>query len=81
MQNRPKPPSPSQLLKQVNHWNEHHAIGDHVRHFPVLGDTNYTVERIAGVAYILGDHTAVVKLSARAGCFALDNLEPMEPAE
>jgi len=74
---RPPRPTPSQLLHQCILWNNACPIGQHVRYFPIQGRDEYTVQQTDGLAYILGDHTAVVRLRGKAGCFALDNLQPM----
>ena len=71
-------PTNSQLLRQCIDWNTAYRIGTHVRYFPVLGQSDYSIQQTDGLAYILGDHTAVVRLRSKAGCFALTNLEPVD---
>ena len=79
MQEQETQPRPSQLLRQCIDWNEANPPGTHVRYFPVLGRSDYSVYQTDGLAFILGDHSAVVRLRFKAGCFALANLQPMEP--
>jgi len=71
----PTKPTPSQLLRECNDWNEFHPIGTRVEYYPVLGRDQFTICRTDGLAYILGDHSAVIRLRGRAGCFALANLK------
>jgi hypothetical protein len=67
-------PTPSQLLRECNDWSEAHPIGQRVQYFSIAGNAEFTICRTDGLAYILGDHSAVIRLRGRAGCFALANI-------
>lgn len=78
MERRPKQPTMDELNAQVNYWNEHHPIGTAVKFQPVLGIEEYEARNTESMAYILSGHTAVVKLSGRAGCVGLTHCKPVE---
>lgn len=72
---RPRRKSLNELKAQVIVWNHEHPVGTPVIFHPVIGEQKGRNDKTAGEAYLLGDHTAVVKLEKTPGCVALDACE------
>lgn len=70
---RPKPKTAEQLQKQCDEWNARWPVGTEIEYYPVAGDTQYSVHRTRGPAYVLSGHTAVIFLEDKSGCVALDH--------
>lgn len=76
---RPARPDRAQAEQAVRDWNYLHRVGVAVR---VHRDNGAVLEtRTRSDAQLLGGHTAVVWVEGIAGAYALDRVEPVEPAD
>jgi hypothetical protein len=79
MSGRPKQKSQAELEAQVAEWNAKHRVCALVKYYPVRGRDQWETCTTNSEAWVLSGHTAVVGLTGKSGCFALDNIEPYAP--
>jgi len=67
----------NKATKQVAKWNAEHPPGTSVRRYRLMDPLREPMEETVtdGPAWIIGDHSAVVRLKGKAGCYHLDCLE------
>jgi len=66
--------TPAQV--RSDEWNARYPIGTEVLLVDDYGDTTRTETR--GTAYVLGEHTAVIAVEGRKGCYMLSRIRPLE---
>lgn len=66
--------SPEQLLRECERFNQQVAVGAPVVVTRDNGDEFHSTTRT--VAQVIGDHSAVVWVDDRRGCFPLDRVKP-----
>jgi len=75
---RPHRPNPKQLRQAVADWNLQHGIGRKVKVTKDDGDT--VVSRTSSMAWIMGDHSAVIMIEGIVGAYRLDRCQPITGA-
>lgn len=79
---KPRRLSPDELIAAVIKFNESHKVGDRVRVWPGTrpGRSEVVVITAPG-AYVLGGHSAVVRVTGGHGCIALDHVGAADVGE
>jgi len=67
-----------QLETWVDRWNSKYPVGTPVRFYPVIGGQDRIETKTKTHAFILSGATACVFVEGRAGCVALEAVEPMD---
>jgi hypothetical protein len=68
-------PDKSQLEKQCADFNRQCPIGTEVHLVDDFGKVSHT--RTRSIAWVIGDHTAVVNVEGISGCYDLDRITPV----
>lgn len=71
-----KRPTPAQLQKQVDQFNQRWREGQQVSVRMDNGTARITNTR--GPAWVLSGHSAVIALEGISGCYLLDRVTPIE---
>lgn len=66
--------------EHVDRWNDAYADGTEVRYWTGVREGSGKVGRTDGAAWLLGGHTAVVRIHGVASCIALSHVEPTSEA-
>lgn len=79
---RPRQKTLAQLQADCDAFNAKHPVGNTVQYFREMHPRrNYMgTFRICGKAEVMGGHTAVVWLSGKSGCVAIDACAPADEA-
>ena len=75
MSTRIATPNPRKAEAAARHWNEQNAIGTVVE--VTLDDRSIKETKTASEAWVLGGHTAVIKLEGISGGFSLSRVRPI----
>ena len=71
-------PNPAQAEKSANDWNSKYPVGKPVE--VTLDGGSIKETKTASEAWVLGGHTAVIKLEGISGGYALNRVRPMSIA-
>jgi len=68
----------NQAQQSAAEWNRHFPVGTAVRVYEVLGEEDRAWESVTrSQAGVIGDHSAVVWVEGKPGCYALTHVRPL----
>jgi len=74
--NRPKAKSEAQLYAEVNGWNTRHRVGTGVT--VTMDDGMKLSTYTTSPAWLMGGHSAVIKVNGISGGYSLDRVQPLK---
>jgi len=72
---RPKRKSEHELIEQVTAWNDHRAVGTDV--IVRLDDGTDRQTKTTSEAWVMGGHSAMIKVEGISGGYDLDRVRPV----